>query len=296
VDEYTTHVERWLPLFPLEAFADHELRGTHITSPSHLVLVERLRTLAGLRSGQGGIPVDVFVQAIGEPARRDVTKVGGLPYRPADKPWPITPSGQRMTFVAQYRFAESRDIVGELPGDVLLVFMCDDDLVWPDEPWRVVFEWYPLGLDNLVERVAIPEPGWMFVTCYGVRCRTIDYVDEGAPKALQAILPREVTEELPPEVAALNLCRLEGMKVGGAPMWPLPDQVDARRDLPGRFLCSLATIQPRIECPFPWTNHRDPIELDFSFRKDTELYWRDGAIVNVSIDEHNHLHWVAQFW
>lgn len=60
----------------------HKLTGTHVTSPFHLFAVETLRDQHHLRVGPA-IPTDVFVWAIGEPARREVTKIGGLPYWPA---------------------------------------------------------------------------------------------------------------------------------------------------------------------------------------------------------------------
>ena len=58
-----------------------------------------------------------------------VTKVAGLPYRAAGLPWPLTDDGRPMTFLAQFCFEESRDLVGKLPGDVLLIFAEDRQAV-----------------------------------------------------------------------------------------------------------------------------------------------------------------------
>src|SRR5690348_4565406 len=52
-----------------------------ITSPVHLAIFEQLRE--EMRAGltlDDGVPVDLFVWNIGEPPRREMTKIGGLPY------------------------------------------------------------------------------------------------------------------------------------------------------------------------------------------------------------------------
>ena len=69
------------------------------------------------------MPTDIFLLNLGEPEQRAVTKVGGLPYRAAGKPWPIAQSGAPMTFLTQFCFVDSRDLVPPLPGDMLLVFI-----------------------------------------------------------------------------------------------------------------------------------------------------------------------------
>ena len=66
-----------------------DLRRHSLTSPIHLVALEDLRSQLAESGLLGqGIPADVFAFALGEPAERHVTKVGGLPYRPAGEPWP----------------------------------------------------------------------------------------------------------------------------------------------------------------------------------------------------------------
>ena len=79
--------------------------------------------------------------AEGEPTDRHVTKIGGLPYRPAKMPWPTGQDGTPMSFLAQINFANSKDLVGELPGDVLLVFTPDSDGFIES----LSFEWQPLA-------------------------------------------------------------------------------------------------------------------------------------------------------
>src|SRR5205823_5036132 len=125
--EYLVDIERWIAMFPL----DKEIKrlpwpfelNCSICGPSDLAIVEQLRRAADSVHSLGvRVPNDIFIFAHGEPKRRDVTKIGGLPYRPAHLPWPKTTESGPMTFLAQYRFTESTDIVGQLPGDILLVF------------------------------------------------------------------------------------------------------------------------------------------------------------------------------
>jgi hypothetical protein len=106
-------------------------------------------------------PTDQIFFIAAEPADRSVTKVAGLPYRAAGLPWPRTDDGRPMTFLAQFCFAESRDLVGKLPGDLLLIFAEGRDAYLPD-PYdsSLRFEWHPLGVRDLVGAEAIPELAW----------------------------------------------------------------------------------------------------------------------------------------
>ena len=83
-----------------------EPTGEMITSPHDMVVVELLRQEAFSRSGSSpsahSVPTDVFVFGKGEPASREVTKVGGVPYWPAARPWPASRTGKPLTFVAQF--------------------------------------------------------------------------------------------------------------------------------------------------------------------------------------------------
>ncbi len=297
-------LDRWISLFPLGDVPSEHVLGWGIVGPGHLAEVEQARTKAA-RYGDLGetVPTDVLVFAGGSPRRRDVTKVGGLPYRPREKPWPTTADGVPMTFLAQYRFVESRDIIGETPGDILLVFAADEDSFWDDAPNRPAFEWYPLGLKQLIRRKEIPEPLWKFSPCYGHRCRTVDYVERCA---LEAIL-----KSLPPEAADMDfseayswdplwqvtgaVAKLIGMKIGGAPHWNRPHLVRPGVDCPGRFLCSLSTIIATSQGPYPWVNHPEPFSGKEWFSKvNTFLSIVDGFILNFSLDENGKVHWCFQ--
>ncbi len=107
-----------------------ELTWEDISSPFDLYSVETLRDHFGLRYA-GGIPTDVFVFGKGEPPKPEITKIGGLPYWPSSKPWPTTHDGKPIHFLAQFNFADSKDVTGELPGQLLLVFVEDEEEFYP---------------------------------------------------------------------------------------------------------------------------------------------------------------------
>ena len=80
-------------------------------------MVESLRDAKDGRRGRAS-PTDLCVWGLGEAPRREMTKVGGVPYLRRDVPWPK--SGRKpWTFFFQINFADSRDLVDDLPGDVL---------------------------------------------------------------------------------------------------------------------------------------------------------------------------------
>src|SRR5262245_46005232 len=130
-------LDKWIKLFPLSAEERRYVCGRSIIGPGSLALVEQCRAAIQQRPNlgifsEGSVrqktnlgrtkPVDVFVLAKGEPPVRDATKIGGVPYRPRAKPWPLTPDGKPATFLAQFNFMQSRDILSSLPGDILLMF------------------------------------------------------------------------------------------------------------------------------------------------------------------------------
>src|SRR4051794_36092617 len=111
-------LDRWKNIFPLNELRAQwkksgirEPSGTDVIGPSDLAVIEQIREEAFAQRPDASlerIPTDVFVFGVGEPARRDVTKFGGLPYWPRSRPWPHTRQGASMQFAAQVCFADSR--------------------------------------------------------------------------------------------------------------------------------------------------------------------------------------------
>jgi len=74
-----------------------------------------------------------------------------------------------MALIAQFNFTNSKDFIGELPGDLLLVF--GDDIDGPIDPLH--FEWQNLGQNDLVTQ--LPSDSMAISPCFGNRCRTVSF-------------------------------------------------------------------------------------------------------------------------
>lgn len=195
------------------------------------------------------VPCDIFVMQPGPAPDRAMTNIHGLPYRPASLPWPRSPfwddplppgrtlrqqldpdsdmtdeefdedlrfNFEDYQFFGQFNFADSRDLVGKLPGDVLLLFGKHDCCEVTH------YEWQPLGLTDLIRPEQVPhwkdEEEFGPETCYGQILRTYDYPDA------------ESDERDDYEIFCWNATR-----IGGKPYYA---QGGAERQ-PGRFLCCL---------------------------------------------------------
>lgn len=151
---------------------------------AHLARLAHYRTGDKGMHGEGARVTDVLTFHAGEPEDRFVTKIGGLPYRPAALPWPTHTNGEPLSFFAQICFADSDDLVS-VPDEVLLIFATEPHsyMTGPQgqEP-GLRFEWYPLGITNLVAVNAVPAMSWKLLPCYAT-CERVPEVDgpmEGA--------------------------------------------------------------------------------------------------------------------
>jgi hypothetical protein len=160
---------------------------------------------------------DLMKAAAGEPPDRFATKLGGLPYRPSSIPWPRHASGEPMVFLGQICFADSLDVVGELPGDVLLIFTHDEHD--HTSGGNLHYEWYPLGLDGLIAATDVPDTRWKVYPCYMHLVRSEEESDG-----------------------------LISAKIGGRPHWIQHEPRD-----PGRFLGGFESVKylgkPRTDDP-----------------------------------------------
>lgn len=278
---YRFKIDEWLPRFPLEPVYGR-FSGHFVTSPYQICNNEQLRREAYDQFEWGrAVPVDVFIMAEGEPNDRDVTKIGGLPYRPAGMPWPIAKDGTPMTFVAQINFADSKDITGRLPGDLLLVFTSDSE-GWVE---TLHFEWHPLRLDDLVVADSVPRQAWRIDPCYGHIYRTVSYPE--------AIRRPEIDDSRYPicrgfEIwSEYHLLQYQATQIGTA---PLSIQI-GDDDLPGRMLCAISSVCVAGDKPFPWINHPEPLrDSDEPPRFGNYLMMGDAGCIYISIDEDGELH------
>ncbi len=294
-------VDEWIRMFPLQDFTGYDWHHAAVNSAKGLAKVLQIRSLAAQQpEADFGEPVacDVFLHAVGEPPRRDVTKIGGLPYRPAGKPWPTFGEGLARTFLAQFCFRDSLDIVGKFPGDILLIFTQDNDLYWPDdgpEP-LFLFEWYPLGLTDLIQQEMLPPQPWKILPRHGYRYRTQGYPSVRAAESVAKIVAPHIESRLRHLSidTARAVCELDGAKIGRIPHWPSGGSHGERViELAGRHLCTLTDHVPDLESPYPWVNHPEPDTTHSE--QESRLLWRDGAVINFSIDEQGQMDWAVRF-
>jgi len=284
-------LDYWEELFLRQAIhrlSEEELRQLRLdmTSPFHLVINERLRERAGIAAhSQQAIATDIFIFAEGEPLRREVTKVGGLPYLPIGRPWPKAKSGQFLTFIAQFCFADSQDIIGSLPGGVLLIFVESDESGPTYVPTvellhQISFEWVSIGDLPLVTAEMIHETAWQPFPCYGVIYQTYDYPD------LDASAYPDVAKNIP----TIN----SATKIGGIPAW-----IQNAEDLPGRFLCELNSTLPEQIMAYPFI---EPTPLNEAWQKQQRmksrsldfLQWGDIGTLYLFLDSEEQIHWTIQ--
>jgi hypothetical protein len=195
------------------------------------------------------VPADIFVMQPWPPPDRSMTNINGLPYRPASLGWPreyypdivlrseaewleeVDPDNEvtleekmetlsdvapALNFLGQFNFADSCDLVGKLPGEVLLLF---GD---PSMAEVQYYEWQPLGLSNLMTAEQVPVPHYKGAfepaPCYGQILRTYDYPDARSQ-----------------DRDDYNIFCWNATRIGGKPHYAQ----GAGEDLPGRFLCCL---------------------------------------------------------
>ena len=318
-------MERWKSLFPLEkgrkdarqfverrraqmpdAYKDDSAVEAHIrlmspggeivTSPRHLAIVEQLRAEWLAKQRLPTVPTDVFVFATGEPQDRRTTKIGGLPFWPRNKIWPVGKSGKPMDFLAQICFADSTDLLEGLPGDLLLIFA--DGVYGKDWDAKnsnsLRFEWIKLPQVNLIEAADVPETRWDLYPVYGEICRTVDYLAGDARRELEKAYHQWWC------VAAI-----EGTKVRGIPRW-----IQAADNVPGRFLCALGSIHPAflpsaadmMHQQYPFTNAPGPFvreqrtfrSVDQEIQTDRLLMWDDVGSLYLFLDDTGVVHWSIQ--
>jgi hypothetical protein len=257
-------LSRWVNEFPLEKlrndardfvrlrqqqlpgeYPDHESVERHIAlmSPGGEIIVGpesiavniqlRDQAFAGIAYSGRRVPTDIFLWAKGEPRRRCSTKVGGIPYWSNNMPWPRESDGHLSRFIAQICFADSIDIIGALPGQVLLIFGDNDALL---EPERLLFKWLPLGINDVIVDVPVTDDEEFLTPFHGVIYRTEDW-----PDSVPALKGKYKYPE--------HIAVMEGTKIGGIPSW-----IQDEEPLPGRFIASLGTISVDVNQRWPFIN------------------------------------------
>jgi len=185
----TFDLDHWLGVFTLESFRaeyrslaekfgrpvdpDWLPGGRPISSPQDIASVEHTRRALINRGFDFGlpVPVDVFLWKYSWCAQGPGTRIGGRPFRNSRVPWPKGPDGERIPFVAQISFLDSKDIAPpNLPGDVLCIYARRVEETNFD-PECTAIEWVKLDEGKTSDEWM---PQWPFCA-EGVRHRTVAY-------------------------------------------------------------------------------------------------------------------------
>ncbi len=215
--------------------------GLNLTSAARLAAAERARRTLPMERYERR-PCDLFLWGIGPAPDPRITRIGGVPWLPRGVDWPDL-DGVVPTFLCQFDFRDSRDLVGELPGDILLVFVADEGSLLLNEPGSVGCRWVSADASETITADEMPEPShpFEFVRAWGARYRTCDYLFE----------PGHDDDEWIEEV-----CVLAATKVGGI---PFSLQLDVEMIEPGH-LCQLVSLQACGGVRWPWTDHEAPMK------------------------------------
>lgn len=244
-----------------------------VTGPYNLARLEfsRRRLLEQTNLG-AAVPTDLFVFHRGEAPRREVTKIGGLPYWSRRRPWPLAGPGWPMTFIGQLCFADSRDLFESLPGDVLLIFAEGRYILdWLEEDKSALaFQWVNLGETDWVRPEDIPPVRWPIVPCWGDLYRTVDYP--------------ESARKFQPGSGLSRLAVVEGTKIGGSPRW-----IRWEEDLPGRFLGAIGSICPCLHQPYPFLDCPTLSDADPDW-----FQWGKGGSLYLFLDDKGYIYWTVQ--
>lgn len=309
---YEFDLKGWLPRIPLVTRnfgTQRRYFGEKITSPFHLCQNEHLRQLLKDQIEWGEpIELDVFVMAQGEPPDRHVMKIGGMPYWPVGRPWPQNESEEPLVFLAQFYFGDSKDICGKLPGDVLLIFAdCYEnkleglDEIDPAELGltsleeldtkeidfeSLKFEWMPADIQRLISSDELPEQRFKITACYGYKCRTLSF-----PKATvdTALLSPHGNLKAADGLSVQDwerILRYEGTQIAAT-----HTIFQNELDIPGRPLCTLASVKPvESEC-YPWVNQTQSTESSY---RESYLMIQDMGSIFIAIDDSGKLHFEMQ--
>ncbi len=218
--------------------------------------------------------VDFFILSVGEAPERGRTKIGGLPWWPRKRPWPLSDQQKPLPFIAQFNFGKSLDIGGELPGDVLLLF---GD---PFQPSTLAVRWQSLDCEfPLVDAEDIPDNS-AIPRLFGSRWRTEIFPDARCPLEPVALPDGTIVKE--PWFA----CRPLGMQIGIGPFSHGCLGGDPRRH---RTIASLSSVFPILGSRRSFLNHSQPLqesEVDTLTLRLTDIWDADGfGVACILLDE-----------
>jgi hypothetical protein len=257
---------------------------SNISSASDLLGWEKLREQYEIRDSQE-VPCDIFVWGVGPSPDPRLTRIGGVPWLPKHQPWPDI-DGVIPVFLCQFNFQDSKDLIGQrvaekLPGDILLVFVADENSAMSNELKEMRFVWVSAEDKEVIDQSDVPAPTnpFEFVKAWGVRYRGRDIptkwdqayeIPDGAGEGMVWALPV-----------------LRATKIGGVPY----NSQDNHRVVPPQFLCQLVSVQASMNTIWPWIDRKDPIK-DFSgedgiYNPGNTLLIGDLGELSIFLDDEN---------
>lgn len=185
-------------------------------------------------------PVCYHVHGFGEPPLPFQSKMGGIPYRPRLAPWPTNADGVPMQFFGQINVSDSRDLVPEARGDVLVIFHSGESSCSTEE---FHFEWYDEGLNDLPSETELP----FFDDLH------IDFpIHFESHRSDEWIVPSDASDDL------REYDSLVATKIGGVPAY----FGDSIPELPGRYFMTIDSLQIGIQRPFPALNRYENLTME----------------------------------
>jgi hypothetical protein len=260
------NVADWISVFPYDSlfrndFPKHfdttpadsplDLRkpsGTIISTPKDLVQTIQIREVVSkkhklLETSKS----DVFVWGAGAGPKPYLTKIGGIPYRPRELPWP-NKKGQPYQFVFQIYFGDSKDIIKEpVPGDVMVVFGNGEDF-WGGKQDDILIEWHKVDEKvTLFESKDVPKPSFYIPELYGCICRIPEYAQSMAAFDLEG------------HSESYLLDTVQATKIGTETRW-----IQGNEMKEGEHLLCVFSGPGMSRNPWPVVNVKDfPFDKDF---------------------------------
>ena len=248
-------LSRWMRQFPLDYFqqssgprrfhnqaADDprdlwKPSGDPISSPADLSKVEWVRRQVALRYDLGPAkPVDLFLWQVAPAPHPYLTRIGGIPYRDKSSPWPVDRHDNPYTFVAQFCFLDSLDILPiSIPGDLLLVFFRDHEAPM-GEMDDVGLEWVRIRDVIPIGEGDCPKPSFTVPRLTGVIRRFDEFPScEGDPFRADG------------HVRSYLFPTTQSTKIGTVTYFV---QGDPRLSFDGTLICTLNSLEPHERWPF----------------------------------------------
>lgn len=213
---------------------------------------------------------------------RATTRLGGLPFWPAARPWPMTQEDSPKQFIGQFDF---RNIVWPepLPGDVLTVhfdYECEGEgrFNGPADGGAATLVWHDSKrTSNLIERDDLPPPN--------------EWYTEPGPFYARPVLVTDYKSKWSERAPVLTI---HGMKIGGhSPLYRTNWQESLSSLENPVFLCSIGYVLPDTEDEEPkaWL----PPKPGFDAASAGEVMFDDVGVLVIAYEkgDSTNLHWLT---